>query len=270
MGKSMGVALVLVAALLAGFASGGRADPTPAPAESASPQASPSPTPVVAAWLGVALGDSSKQVRAALGKPLDITATSVGDLWRYDADHGNATLEIIVDQDQVLNIAARAKSGKQSALADPLGGSLGMSAQALQAARGTPIATYDNGDSLAYGDVTGVRWFYTLDSGTVTSIEVSRPLPPPAAPQIEADAYHDGSTITRALLVKADSESDATTGELAYLRKLSCDNGGGAWTLGTQEVVSAGGRFFDLYHVTCSSSKQPHDFYFDVTDSFGK
>ena len=228
------------------------------------------PAPAVSSWLGVGLGEAPKAVQSTLGKPKEILTSNVGDVWRYPADHGNATLELIFASSQVLSIKVRINDGKQSSLADPLGGALGMSAQALQTARGAPIATYDSGASIAYGDVAGARWFYSIDAGVVTAIEVSMPLPPPPAAAVVPDAYHNGSTPERALTVNARHEADATSAELVFLRSQQCDSSGGSWQLLTNEVVTAGGRVYDLYHVTCSTSKQPHDFYFDVTTSYGK
>lgn len=275
-------ALAVFAALLLNVSSGGRSDapPTVTPATLASASASqpstvvasPSPTaspPVVASWLGVTLGESPKDVRSALGKTREIVPSSVGDLWRYDVDNGNVTLELVVVQDQVVSIGARVKDGKQSTLADPSGGALGMSAQALQSARGTPLATYDGGASIAYGEAAGVRWFYSLDNGSVSGIELSKPLPPPVPAQVIADASHDGSRVDRAMIVKASKQTDSTNAELEYLHTLQCDSGG-SWQVSGQELIPAGGRFFDLFHVTCSTSKAVRDYYFDVTSSFGK
>ena len=226
--------------------------------------ASPSASPVISSWLGVTLGEASKDVRSQLGKPREIVASSVGDLWHYDIDNGNATLEVVISQDQVLNITARVKDGKQSSLADPVGGALGMTAQALRSARGVPLATYDNGASIAYGQAAGVRWFYAVDDGVVTGISVSNPLPSPAPAEVLSGSGRDGSRLERALVVKASKAIDATNAEMTFLRKLAC-SGGGSWRVTGQETVPAGGRYFDLLHVMCST-----DFYFDVASSFGK
>jgi len=234
--------------------------PTPAP--TASP-------PLITSWLGVSLGESPKDVRSQLGKPREIVPSSVGDLWRYDVDNGNVTLELVVTQGQVLNIGARVKDGKQSSLADPMGGALGMSGQALQSARGVPLATYDDGASIAYGEATGIRWFYSLDGGVVTGIEVSKPLPPAAPAEVIVDASHDGSRVDRAMIVKATTQEDATNAELSYLHGLQCENGG-SWQVTGQELVPAGGKFFDLYHMACTTTKAVRDYYFDVTSSYGK
>jgi hypothetical protein len=239
---------------------------SPGPLVSAQP--SPSATPTASpSWLGAVLGESPKDLRSQLGKPREILSANVGDLWRYDIDTGNVTLEIVVDQNQVVSIAARVKPGKQSTLADPLGGALGMTAAAVTTARGTPIATYDNGDEIAYGDATGVRWFYSLDNGVVTGISESAPLPPPVSASVISDVTHDGSTVARAFLVKATTQVDATNAEVSFLQTLSCGTGG-LWRVVNQEMVNAGGGFFDLYHVTCSTSGSLHDFYFDVSQAY--
>jgi hypothetical protein len=238
-------------------------------APTASPSPAATPAPVITSWLGVSLGEASKDVRAQLGKPRQIVPSSVGDLWRYDTDNGNVTLELVINQDQVLNIAARLNDGKHSSLADPFGGEIGMNAQALQTVRGTPIASYDNGANLAYGEAAGVRWFYAMDNGVVSGIEVSKPLPPPPAAQVIADAAHDGSTLDKALVVKAATQTDGTNAEVAFLHKLTCENGG-SWQISGEEFIPVAGRFFDLYHVSCSTTKLTHDYYFDITASYGK
>lgn len=228
-----------------------------------------SPTPA-AAWLGLTLGESSKDVRTTLGKPLEILSTSAGDMWRYDFDNHNVGLELLFDQDQLVNIAARVKPAKQSSLADPFGGALGMSATALQTARGAPIATYDSGSSVAYGAPDGVRWFYTIDSGVVSAIEESRPLPPPPPPaQVMADAAHDGSSIAKALVVTAATDADALNAEYVYIRGLECGVSG-TWQVTGQNLITQKARYYDQLHAACTTSNIVRDFYFDITTSYGK
>ena len=239
------------------------ASPAPAsPAPGASPGAS-------GAWLGLVLGEPSRDVRASLGKPVEIVSTSAGDLWRYDYDNRNVGLELLFDQDQLVNIAARVKPSKQSSLADPLGGALGMSATALTTARGTPIATYDSGTSVAYGSADGVRWFYTFDAGFVSAIEESKPLPPTPPPaQVIADSMHDGSSIGKALIVTATDDADATNAEYVYIRGLECGTSG-SWQVTTQRLIEQAGKYYDQLHAVCSDTKAERDFYFDVTAGYG-
>lgn len=236
----------------------------------AAPAPSPSPTPtLVDAWLGVTLGEDSHAVRAQLGKPLEIAPTSIGDVWRYNFDSGNVTLELMLTQDQVVNIAARVKDGKHSALADPFGAALGMSPTALQSVRGTPIATYDDGARLAYGQSAGVRWFYSIDNGAVSAIEVSKPLPPPPAAHLTADTQHDGTSSDRAIVVEATSQGDVAAAETDYLHSLACDAGGN-WVVTSQQLIVANGRYFDRFHVACSASSATRDFFFDITAAYNK
>lgn len=245
----------------------------PSAGPSTAPAVSPAPTPVSAApapWLGLSLGESSHDVRTSLGKPLEIVATSAGDLWRYDYDDHKVGLELLFDQDQLVNIAARIKPSKQSSLADPFGGALGMSASALASARGTPIASYDDGASLAYGSADGVRWFYSLDSGAVSAIEESKPLPPTPPPaQVLADATHDGSSIAKALVVTATDDADATNDEYVYIRGLSCGTSG-SWQVTTQRLIEQSGKYYDQLHAVCTETKTERDFYFDITAGYGK
>lgn len=234
----------------------------------ASAAAAPAPA-ATGSWLGLVIGESSSNVRLTLGKPLEILTTSAGDLWRYDYDNRNVGLELLFDQDQLVNIAARVKPSKQSAVSDPFGGALGMSASALQSARGAPIATYDGGASIAYGAPDGVRWFYSIDSGVVSAIEESKPLPAPSPPaQVVADAMHDGSSIGRALVVSASNDADAVNAEYVYIRGLECGVSG-MWQVTTQRLIAQRGRYYDQLHAACSNSKLERDFYFDITQSYG-
>ncbi len=250
-----------------------RAALDPSTSSSASPTVASSAIPAtpapLAALAGVTLGSSSKEVRAQLGKPREILSASLGDVWRFSADGGNATLDVLIAGDTVIDVAVRSSDGKQSTLADPNGGALGMTAQALQAVRGAPVATLDGGEHLAYADRGGARWFYTIVNGTVTRIELASPAPPPAAAQVIADARHDGSSVEHALIVNAATESDGVQAEMSYIGGLSCDESG-RWQVTGQELVPAGGRYYDLLHAVCSVSKHPRDFYFDVTSFFGK
>lgn len=234
-----------------------------------SPSITPVPAPVITTWMGVTLGEASKDARTMLGKPRDVVPSSIGELWRYSVDNGNATLELVVNQGQILNVAVRVNGGKHSALADPFGASLGMSAQALQALRGVPIATYGSGANLAYGEPIGVRWFYTLDGGLVTGIEVSQPIVPPPAPEVISDATHDGSSEAKAFIVKAATDIESTNAEYTFLRTLKCD-AGGTWKPVGQELVAAAGHYYDLLHVACSATNVPRDLFFDITQGFGK
>lgn len=232
--------------------------------------AAPPPAPAATgSWLGLVLGESSSSVRSTLGKPREILSTSAGELWRYEYDNRNVGLELLFDQDQLVNIAARVKPSKQSALPDPFGGVLGMSAGALKSARGAPIATYDGGASIAYGAPDGVRWFYSIDSGVVSAIEESKPLPTPSPPaQVIADTMHDGSSVAKALLVNASNDADAVNAEYVYIRGLECGLSG-TWQVTTQRLITQRGRYYDQLHAACSNSKLERDFYFDITQSYG-
>jgi len=242
--------------------------PVPAPAQEAAQVAAATPAPVTS-WLRLTLGESSRDVRTTLGKPVETFTTSAGLLWRYDFDNLNVGLELLFDQDQLVNIAARVKPSKRSSLPDPFGGALGMSATALQSARGTPIATYDNGASIAYGAPDGVRWFYSIDSGIVSAIEESKPLPPTPPPaQVVADPAHDGSSISKALVVNATKDADAVNAEYVYIRGLECGVSG-TWQVTGQRLITQAGREYDQLHAACTSSKLERDFYFDITQSFG-
>jgi hypothetical protein len=104
----------------------------------------------------------------------------------------------------------------------------------------------------------------------VTGIELSQPLATPPPPQVISGTANDGSSMQKPFLIKAANNDDASAAALAFLQSLSCDATGAKWQPVSDQLLPGGGRFYRVYHVSCTGNKQPHDFYFDVTDAYGK
>src|SRR5471030_1103378 len=159
------------------------------------PAPTPAPTPVLNTFDSVTLGDAPAAVKKSLGKPFEVDPVNVGEMWRYNADGGNARLSVIFGGSGAMSITLSARSGKKSNFADPFGVVLGMTVDQLTSLRGQPVTVADNGNR-AYGDLSGVRWVYGFDSGLITDINVSQQLGarPAAAPStLDTTMGHDGS-----------------------------------------------------------------------------
>ncbi|HEY5094970.1 MAG TPA: hypothetical protein VII69_07650 [Candidatus Eremiobacteraceae bacterium] len=251
--------------------------PAPLPGELTSatpmplPAPAPVPTPVLNAFDSVTLGDAPAAVKKNLGKPFEIDPVNIGEMWRYNADGGNARLSVIFGNSGALSITLSTRTGKKSTFADPYGVVLGMTVDQLTSLRGQPVTVADNGNR-AYGDLAGVRWVYGFDSGLITDINVSQQVGTPsiAAPSsIDVSLGHDGSTPELAIVVNAATSGAGTDLEYGYINGLRCALGG-TWNVITQTTMALGAKWIDTFDVTCSTDKSTEKLYFDVTSYAGK
>jgi hypothetical protein len=249
---------------------------TPAPLPGAlvtpAPSPTPAPTPVLKAFVSVTLGDTTVAVKKALGKPFEIDPVDIGEMWRYNADGGNARLSVIFTGGAALSITLSTRAGKKSAFADPYGVILGMTVDQLTSLRGEPLTVADNGNR-AYGDLAGVRWVYGFDGGEITDINVSQqlgsPSSTPAPSAIDLTGGHDGTSVERAIIITAATSAAGTGLEYRYIKGLTCVQGG-TWDVITQTTAAVGAKWIDEFDVSCSTDKSAQKFYFDVTSYAGK
>ena len=247
--------------------------PAPLPGAHLPPQPTPAPvpTPVVKVFDGVTLGDTTVSVRKTLGKPFEIDPVNIGEMWRYNADGGNARLSVVFAGGAALSITLSTRDAKKSTFTDPYGVILGMTVDQLTSVRGQPVTVADNGNR-AYGDLAGARWVYGFDGGQITDINLSQQLGSPAKPatsSIDVAGGHDGASVERAILINADTSGAGTDLEYGYIKSLTCAQGG-AWNVITQTTTAVGARWIDEFDVACSTDKSAQKFYFDVTSYAGK
>lgn len=241
----------------------GAATPTPSPV--------PTPVPVYTALFGVTLGDSRAAASKALGKPLEVVPVNVGEMWRWSADGGNAQLAVVFANDAAMSVTFSPNNGKKSTLQDPYGVALGITVDQLTSLRGQALTVSDNGNRV-YGNLSGVRWVYGFDNGALTDIDISEPLqsvapPPPAS--LDTSGGRDGANMARAVIVKAATASAGIDLEYAYIKGLTCGQGG-SWGIVTQTTVAVAERWYDEFDVLCSSDRSTNVLYFDVTSYTGK
>jgi hypothetical protein len=249
--------------------------PAPLPGAFVQPTATPSPTPAptpnYATFASVSLGDTALAVRKSLGKPFEVDPVNIGEMWRYNADGGNARLSVLFADGAALSITLSARAGKKSTFADPYGVLLGMTVDQLTSVRGAPVTVADNGNR-AYGDLAAVRWVYGFDGGQITDIDLSEPVrasSTPAPSALDLTNGHDGTSADRAISVTATSSGTGSDLEYRYIKGQSCGQGG-LWNIVTQTTVAAGAKWIDEFAVTCSTDKSAQTLYFDITSYAGK
>ena len=250
---------------------------TPAPLPGATAFASPTPTPTPVptpdfnTFDTVTLGDNPAAVRKSLGKPFEIDPVNIGDMWRFNADGGNARLSVIFASGSAFSVTLSVRDGKKSNFADPYGVVLGMTVDQLTSVRGQPLTVSDNGNRL-YGDLTAIRWVYGFDGGLITDINVSEPVRSSSAPApsaLDLTNGRDGSTVERAIIVTATSTAAGTGLEYRYIKGLTCGQDG-VWDIVTQTTMAVGSKWVDEFDVTCSTDKTAQKLYFDVTSYAGR
>jgi hypothetical protein len=250
---------------------------TPAPLHGATvlpsppPPPTPTPAPIFNVFDGVTLGDAPATVRKNLGKPVEIDPVNIGEMWRFDADGGNARLSVVFASGAALSITLTANGKKKTTFADPYGVVLGTTVDQLTAMRGQPITVSDNGNR-AYGDLAAVRWVYGVDSGQVTDINLSQPMTASStsAPSaLNLMDGHDGSSVDRAIVVSAASSAAGLALENRYIKGLTCGQSG-TWNVAGQSTLAVGVKWIDEFDVSCSSDKSTQKLYFDVTSYAGK
>jgi hypothetical protein len=228
-------------------------------------------TPVLNAFDSVTLGETAVAVRKILGKPFEIDPVNLGEMWRYNADGGNARLSIVFAGGTALSITLSPRTGKKSTFTDPFGVTLGMTVDQLTSMRGQPLTVADNGNR-AYGDLAGVRWVYGFDGGLITDINVSEQAVAPstqAPSSIDAGSGHDGVSPERAIIISAATSGAGTDLEYGYIKGLTCALGG-TWNVNSQTTTALGAKWIDEFDVTCSTDKSTEKLYFDVTSYAGK
>jgi hypothetical protein len=103
---------------------------------------------------------------------------------------------------------------------------------------------------------------------------------PPRPPPLSAPDKHEawkGRDATvyeipslNVLEVIAKSEAAGVDAEYQWLRTQHCGpDGSGTWTTHEQSLLDQSGRQYDVLHCVCSTTGEPHDFRFDITQYFG-
>lgn len=107
-----------------------------------------------------------------------------------------------------------------------------------------------------------------------TESDPSRPPPLTAPDKREAWKGRDATVYEipslKLLEVIATSEAAGVDAEYQWLRTQRCGvDGTGTWTTHEQSLLDRDGRQYDVLRCVCSTTGEPHDFVFDITQYFG-
>lgn len=228
-------------------------------------------------WNNVALGAPVSSLRPLVGDPLRVVvspdgATRIGRYWL--AGLSSTVFLVVEKRGYIQAFSATTKDvsagGFESVPPDPSGVRLGDTLESVEKLHPEFHAeAADDGSPQLIGEVAnptgGVA--YEFQGGRVRSFQWG--ILDPGLPELPALADPPGDSIATAVLVLQKTESQGTNWETLYLGYHRCD-GRTRWNLAQQTTVRENGHVYDRLRVSCPSTKTERDFYFDITDYFGK
>lgn len=230
-----------------------------------------------ATWNGITLGAPASTLRPVLGDPLRILPfeNDTARVARYWLAGSNSTYVLTLERNGYITgyhiFTETAPVGViDTVAADPLGVRLGDTMDSVRSK--TPQLHADVGQDGAperIGRVSPtIAAAYSFENGRVQAIHWTTKLPAgiPALPPLTAPS---GESVSSAILDKQQNETDGVAWESRYLAFHPCaDNA--RWQLQSQSLLHDGARAYDQLHVVCAPTKSERDYYFDVSNYFGK
>jgi hypothetical protein len=109
---------------------------------------------------------------------------------------------------------------------------------------------------------------YSFEGNRVRRFQWAAPVPDdkPALAPLAVDA---GDALTSAILDMQQNESDGVAWEYRYLAFHPCTENA-RWQLEKQSLLRDAGHAYDQLRVVCPPTKTQRDFYFDITNYYGK
>lgn len=228
-------------------------------------------------WHNVTLGEPASALRAALGDPLRVIAFDKDDtrVARYWLPGVKATYFLVIEhRGYVQGFDIFTESAPSNVLAavapDPSGIQLGDTLDAVKAKHaGFEQGRDPDGSETLSGKVsTGAGASYGFKNGRVfrihwlTGIAANAPKLPPITTPI-------GDAFSTAISDMQTSEFDGVSWEYSYVAFHPCAPNAN-WQIKNQSLRKNGNRAFDVLHVKCPSTNAERDFYFDISNYFGK
>jgi hypothetical protein len=231
--------------------------------------------PVV--WNRITLGGAASYLRAILGDPLRIVAfdSDASRVARYWLPGDNSTYVLVVERRGYVTsfdiiTEATPTAPIQTVPPDPLGVRLGDTQTSIKAQHpDLQAGTDDQGMPTLMGRIganAGAGYSFVKDRAQ--SIQWTTAVPKDA-PELAPIAAPAGDAPSTAILDMQQNESDGVAWEYRYLAFHPCVENE-RWRMLKQSLVQDGTRVYDRLHVVCPSTKSERDFYFDVTNYFGK
>ncbi len=109
---------------------------------------------------------------------------------------------------------------------------------------------------------------YSFEGERVRRFQWAAPVPAGKAALAPLTAA-PGDTLSSAILDLQQNETDGVAWEYRYLAFHPCTEVA-RWQLQKESLLRDGGREYDDLHVLCPATKAERDFYFDITNYFGK
>lgn len=230
----------------------------------------PTPTPVVArlALEGITLGQTTHELRAGLGDPIQFVSQGNQQIWRY-LEHGGAVYVDVLVRDNAAMSVTVVRRFSSSPYTDENNLSFGMSAADVKAKLGEPARQTTNSDDgsidLWYFAPAGVR-IYEFYGDKLGFIQI---LPPPhvsfASEVSESPA--DGTSVANAIRIRPSDFMGNSMWIDAFLAMNVC-GGNGHWkesSLKMQPDATGNDLMaFTIVHAQCTSGTAERDFYFDT------
>jgi len=228
-------------------------------------------------WHGITLGAPAAPLRTVLGDPLRVIAfdNAARDVARYWLPGSNSTYVLVVEErGYVVSFHTFTDETPSAPIEtvppDPFGVRLGQTLESVKAAHPQFRDGVDeSGDPFLLGrlsSTTGVE--YSFENDRVRSFQWAMSAPiekPELAPLLGAS----GDAFSSAILDMQQNERDGVDWEYRYLAFHPCTQTA-RWKLERQSLLRNDGREYDRLHVVCPATQAEHDFYFDITNYFGK
>lgn len=230
---------------------------------------------ILLTWHNITLGEPASNLRAALGDPLRVLSFANGaHVGRYWLAGSNSTYVLVVEhRGYVVSFDVFTDDVPASAIEtvppDPFGVRLGETLQDVRAKHPEFHGDLDEGGNpFLVGQVsrtTGVE--YSFEGNRVRRFQWAAPVP--AGVTLAPLTAPAGDALSSAILDMQPNEADGTAWEYRYLAFHPCTESA-RWQLLRQALLRDGGREYDELHVLCAPTKAERDFYFDITNYFGK
>lgn len=231
--------------------------------------------PNAPSFAGITLGETAHQLIEQRGDPLEVFDRPNDLEYVYLAPAGNALVFASLERGRVT--AVEGVTMPPRSLQEPRLGALGIhlhdDASALaKLPAAAPASSSERGKAEGKGPFRGPDGLDYYFSAQLTVTGITARLPAPlrtALPQEDSKpVIHLGRTASDAIVIKADSENAGVASEYEYLAYHGCSRYDGAAT--TQTLLTAGGREFDKLTATGCHAGADGDYYFDITNYFGK
>jgi hypothetical protein len=226
-------------------------------------------------WNGVQLGVAVSTLRDTLGDPLTITPDPTEPEARYWIPGSDSTFFLILEERGYVRgidvfVEATPTAPVANVPPDPSGVHLGDTMQTVKQLHPNFSTGSDHGQPVIFGTgpLPNSIVVYEFAGGRVHSFDWQMKLPA-GAPELPPISEPDGSSVANAILDVQANESAGEHWEDLFIADQQCDTQA-QWQENGQGIFWSQGHPFDIDHVVCPTTKVKRDFYFDISNFFGR